>query len=90
MKAEVIVREYVKRISNDDLSYLGVRFKQNLCGDGVDIANKLAEDAEIDKWLSTSGSSEEWFEMVDVIADHVKSEYSRRIDDGETKRRKRS
>jgi hypothetical protein len=89
MKAEVIVKEYVKRISDEDLSFLGVRFKQNLCGDGVEIANKLAEDFEIDDWLSTSCSGEEWFEMIDLIADYVKSEYSRRVDDGDSKRRKR-
>ena len=56
MRADAVVKEYVKRLSQDDLSFLGLRFKQNLTGDKAEIANKLAEDEEIDKWLATSTS----------------------------------
>ena len=87
MKADAVVKEYVKRISDDDLSFLGIRFKQNLIGDKVEIALKLAEDEEIDRWLASSASSDEWFEMVDAIGECVKSEYNRRWDDDRPKKK---
>lgn len=83
MKADAVVKEYVKRISDDDLAYLGIRFKQSLCGDTGAIAQKLSEDEEIDRWLSASTSADEWFEMLDVIGEQIKIEYNRRIDEEE-------
>ena len=83
MKADAVVKEYVKRISDDELAFLGIRFKQSLCGDKSEIALKLAEDEEVDKWLSSSTSSVEWFEMVDAIGECVKSEYNRRWDESD-------
>lgn len=83
MKVDVIVKEYVKRISDDDLAYLGLRFKQDLFGDKAEIAEKVSKDAEIDSWLAASTSTEELFSMIDVIGAHVKSEYARRIEANE-------
>lgn len=89
MKADAVVKEYVKRISDDDLSYLGIRYKQGLCGDKAEIALKLAEDEELDRWLSSSISADEWFEMVDSIGECVKSEYNRRLDDEDRRPKKK-
>ena len=86
MRADAVVKEYVKRLSQDDLSFLGLRFKQNLTGDKAEIANKLAEDEEIDKWLATSTCADEWFDMVDSIGDCVKQEYGRRADEEDDRR----
>ena len=89
MKVEMVVKEYVKRISNDDLAYLGIRFKQDMCGDKAEIALKLAQDAEVDQWLATSKSADEWFEMVEYIGDCVKIEYNRRVGDEADEKRPR-
>lgn len=89
MKAEAIVREYVKRLSDDDLMYLGVRFKQNLFGDKADVAEKLSQDEEIDRLLSTSTCSEELFAMFDLVAACVKMELNRREGDEDEKKHKK-
>ena len=89
MKADAVVKEYVSRISNEDLAYLGIRFKQNLCGDMTEIALKLAEDEVIDRWLGASHGADEWFRMIDVIGECVKMEYSRRLEESDRKKPRR-
>ena len=89
MKADAVVKEYVKRISDDDLAYLGIRFKQSLCGDRADIALKLAEDEDIDRWLSTSSGADEWFDMLEAISEQIKLEYSRRSEEEDQRKPRR-
>lgn len=78
-KDDVIVTEYVRKLSDEDLSFLGGRFKQRLSGDMADVARTLAKDSDIDKWLSGATSGSEWFEMVEKIDAAVKAELERRF-----------
>ena len=78
-KDDVIVTEYVRKLSDEDLSFLGGRFKQRLGGDMADVAKVLAKDADIDKWLSGANSGSEWFDMVEKIDDTVKTELEHRF-----------
>ena len=78
-KDDVIVTEYVRKLSDEDLSFLGGRFKQRLSGDMADVARILSKDHDIDKWLSGANSGSEWFEMVERIDAAVKTEQEARF-----------
>lgn len=77
-KVDVILSEYARKLSDDDLMFLGSRFKQGLCGDTADIANFVSRDNSVDKWLSTATSGPEWFDMIERLGASIKEEYERR------------
>lgn len=83
------VKEYVKRISDEDLAFLSIRFRQKLYGDRAAVLKKLSEDSRIDQWLSSSTAAEELFDMVDFIGEQINQEYSRRVDEDSEKKYKK-
>lgn len=77
-KIDTVLREYAKKLSDDTLYHLISRLSQNLCGDLAEVANVLAQDKAIDYLLSTANSSDEWFNLVDMINDAIKKEATKR------------
>jgi hypothetical protein len=77
-KLDLMLKEYVSRISSEDLKYLSVRYMQMLFGDRAEIVEKLALDKEVDRWLSCATSADEFFDMVDYAGGHVLRENKRR------------
>lgn len=88
MKTDVVVKEYVKGLSDNELTFLGARFKQNLCGDKEEIIRKLSENKDVDQWLATSSSANEFFDMLDVVGECISAEYSYRFDDERRQKKK--
>lgn len=78
MKTENIVREYVRRLSDDDLKNISSRLTQNLSGDKAEVADMLSKSIEIDKWLRSANSSNEFFSMMDEIEREVSFEFQKR------------
>jgi thiamine biosynthesis protein ThiC len=68
------VKEYVQRLSEDDLTYLQTRFQQKLAGDAAQIADYLSRNREIDRWLASARSNREWFEMFEYVGQTVQRE----------------
>jgi hypothetical protein len=77
-KVNVNLNEYVRRLSDGDLSFLRARFVQNLCGDRADVLNLLSRDREIDRWLATAVGGDELFDMLETLGEHICDEYDRR------------
>jgi len=73
-----LVKEYVQRISTDDLSFIVERLDQPLCGDRSDVALAFQKDKEIDRWLFQSTGAEDWFNKVDSIQEAAIIELSKR------------
>jgi len=78
-KSDAMLREFVRRISDDDLIYLYVRYKQNLCGDRPEISDRLAVEKNIDKWLQSAVSPDEWFDMLEYVGNFVFKEHDARF-----------
>jgi hypothetical protein len=76
--SDVVLREYVRRISDAEITFLRTRFRQRLCGDMAEIAVALARDSELDAWLQESTTADEWYSMVDKLASFVDREFDRR------------
>lgn len=77
-KVESVLVEYVRRLSDEDLAFLRMRFVQNLHGDRADIANFLSRDAEVDRWLRSAASAEEFFDALQNAGDCAMKEFERR------------
>jgi hypothetical protein len=77
-KNDLVLREYSKRLSDEDLRYLNGRFLQNLQDDRAEIFNKLSADKDVDQWLKGALSGDELFNMVDKVGEFVMREAKRR------------
>ncbi len=84
-KPESLLKEYARRLSDEDLKYLGTRFQALLKGDRADIADFLSRDRSLDQWLSNSKSALEWFDMIDAIGDFVLKEHKKRFNTDDIK-----
>lgn len=73
-----IVKEYAKRLSDEDLNMIAERAVQPVRGDRADISTLFEKDKEIDRWLMQAKGAFEWFDKVDMIEEAVEAELSRR------------
>ena len=77
-KPEVILKECVVKLSETQLDFLNVRFQQRLFGDIPECLDLISKLPELDRWLASAQSSDEFFEMVDKVADQVLKEFNKR------------
>lgn len=77
-KNDVLLKEFAKQLSDDDLKYLAVRFTQNYQDDRADVLNKLASDKEMDRYLSSATDGDEFFDILEKIGEYVVRESKRR------------
>ena len=77
-KTGVILSEYVRKLSEEDLYFLGSRYKQNLCGDVAAITLLLQRDPNVDKMLASAANVTEWFYLFDEVGRSIRDEYGRR------------
>lgn len=71
---DVYLKEYCKRLSEDDFRYLHQRSTQKLFGDTADVLNFLSKTKELDKWLSSAASCSDLYEMLDLFNSIVEKE----------------
>jgi len=73
-----IVKEYVKRLSDDDLQFLNIRLSNRLGGDVGEAVELLQKNTEVDKWLASSNNAMEFFDMLDLVEQHLQHENQKR------------
>jgi hypothetical protein len=83
-KQTAVVKEYVRRLSDDDLNMVVERLTQPICGDRADVSLIFEKDKEIDKWLCQAKGAEEWFDRVDSIQDQAVAELDKRKKNNES------
>lgn len=77
---ENVLKEYVRKLIDDDLKYLFFRCNQLLCGDRAEISEFLSQNRDLDRWLQSAASASELFDMLDLVSDAAKKEHSRRFE----------
>jgi hypothetical protein len=77
-KDSLAIKEYVQKISNEDLNYILERLDQPICGDRADLASIFEKDQDLDRWLYKSKSAEDWFDKLDIIQEVAIMEMSKR------------
>lgn len=77
-KPDVYLKEYCQRLSDDNLKFMTGRLNQKLGGDVAEILDFLSNVREIDRWLASACTSNDLFDMIDLIHSSVVKEYDRR------------
>lgn len=77
-KPDASVREYLRRLPDDEVQFLSGRIGQKLGGDLGLVAELLQRDSSIDKVLQSLDNAEEWFDVVDRIGELAQYEISNR------------
>jgi hypothetical protein len=83
---ENVLREYVRRLPEEDVRHLGSLFSQSLGGDKAELADLLSKERSIDNWLTSADGSKEWFDMVALVGEFVKKEVARRHGDRKSRK----
>jgi len=78
--SDTLLREYVRRLTDEDLRFIFSRFSQMLFGDRAEIVEFLSETRDIDRYLQAATSSFELFNMVDQVGELAQKEYARRFE----------
>jgi len=73
------LKEYLKKLNDDDLKYLGARLSQRLGGDMAEAVDLMQKNQEVDHWLRSAGDSDEFFDMMDLVDDLVQQETRKRF-----------
>ena len=68
------VKEYVARLSDNDIEYLILRIRRNVGSDQAEVAGMFGKDCVINRHLQSAINYKEWFELVDEIVDLLRNE----------------
>ena len=74
----MILKEYVTRISDDDLKFLNSRISQKLSGDVPEALNLMAQSPDIDKLMRDQPNGEALYETLDALQQFLERESLRR------------
>lgn len=77
-KPDIYLKEYCQRLSDDNLKFLTGRLNQKLGGDVAEVVDYLSGVREIDRWLASAESYDEFFDMIDFMHTSATKEYDRR------------
>lgn len=74
------IRECVKKISDEDMKYIGIRLSQRI-GSDLSEALRFIHDVypELNKVFSTSSNAAELYNMVDILEKHIQDFLSKRF-----------
>jgi len=78
MKSDSVLREYVCKLSDEDLDYVAGRLGQKLFGDVADALTFCSQCPEVDRVLKDQSSSEDFYNTLDTLEFIVDKEVSRR------------
>jgi len=71
---DTYLKEYCQRLSDDNVKFLTQRLTQRLLGDTAEVIDFLSSTKEIDKWLSSAATSQDFYEMLDMFQSIVEKE----------------
>ena len=77
---ENVLKEYARRLNDEDLKFVYFRLSQKLCGDRGEVAEFISQVKEIDRWLQSAGNCTEFFDMLDQLTEFVGKEYNHRFE----------
>lgn len=78
MKRDRAVVEFINSVSDEDLRFLALRLIEKMSGDMPDALNFLSRKQEVDLFLGSASSVEDFYKSCDTIKDWVVKEVKRR------------
>ena len=80
-KVDTMLKEYVSRLSMENLKFLNLRLHQRIGSDLAEAIDSLASANDLDRWFGAARSCEEFYDMLDKTQEYVERELNRRIPD---------
>lgn len=80
-KIDNVIRDYVSKLSIEELKFLNDRFSDRIGPDLAECAEFVSKASDIDIWLKSALSGDQLYDMLDVIHAQVQRELSHRIPD---------
>lgn len=77
-KPDMLVKDYVAKLSEDNLKFLNSRLGQRLSGDLPEALNFLSGNHEMDRYLAAAKTCNELYDIADQLELAVDREYDRR------------
>jgi len=77
-KPEVYLKEYFQKISDEDLKYIHTRLDQRIGSDVAEVCEFFSESKEIDKWMLSAETSDQLYDMLDLVHTSASKEYEKR------------
>ncbi len=74
-----VVKEYSRKISDDDVRFLAMRLSQRIGADVAEAIELLQRNQELDHWLSLSKNANDLYDMIDLIDSTLQNEAKRRF-----------
>lgn len=78
MKKSVDLREYVKKLNDEDIKYINTRLDRRIGSDVAELVDFLQKNQEVDKWLSGACNADAFFDMIDQVSSHAQQEAKKR------------
>ena len=80
-KVDTSIRDYVSKLSFDNLKYLAERFNNRIGSDLSECTDFISKNSEMYRLLSAAKNGEEFFAVLDAVAAAIEREFSRRVPD---------
>jgi hypothetical protein len=78
-KVDTLVKDYVSKLSFDNLRYLAERFHNRIGSDLSECTDFVSKSSDIDRLLAAAKNGEEFFTVLDMVAFAIEREFSRRV-----------
>jgi predicted transcriptional regulator len=76
---DVFIKDYVNKLSEDDLKLLFSRMSEKLSGDYAEAINFLDKTNEFSKWFHSAKSSNDLYDMLDKTFKFIEKEHGKRF-----------
>ncbi len=73
-KVDTLIKEYVTRLSEDDLQFVSSRCTQLLQDDRIHVLDFMSRNRDMDRLLSSTDSADELFDCLDVVGSLAQKE----------------
>jgi hypothetical protein len=77
-KVDTILKEYFNKLSLDNLKYVSVRLNDRVGGDLGEAIEVVSNYHDIDRWLSSAKSCEDFYDMIDKLEEYSNREVNKR------------
>lgn len=74
------LKSYARRLSEHEIQTLYLLFKEKLAGDYAEAIGILQRAQDLDRWLSSAATHDEFFQMLDLVEENVTNEYKKRYE----------
>lgn len=80
-KVDTMLKEYVARLTVDNLKFLSGRLSQRIGGDLAEAIDTMANCNDLDKWFGSAHTCNEFYDMIDKVQEYIDRELHKRFPD---------